>query len=152
MMTTKWTDAQKEHLKDLIAKNPNMSVREIALKFIEEDPTRTVEAVKSKFREMQKQEKETAQVEPVVEIPVPEETPEVPVEKISEEPQDEQKVQEPTPENPAVEHLTEAVVEPTPEVQAPEETKEEVKPETTEVVTETPKESLITKIINWLFK
>ena len=151
MMTTKWTDAQKEHLKDLIAKNPNMSVREIALKFIEEDPTRTVEAVKSKFREMQKQEKETAQVEPIAETPVSEEIPEVPVE---ETPQDSSKkqVQEPTPENPAIEHLTEAVVEPTPEVQASEETKEEVKPKITEVVTEAPKESLLKRIINWLFK
>ena len=148
MMTTKWTDAQKEHLKDLIAKNPNMSVREIALKFIEEDPTRTVEAVKSKFREMQKQEKETAQVEPIAETPVSEETPEVPVE---ETPQyaSEELVQEPTPENPAIEHLTEAVVEPTPEVQAP---VEEVKPKITEVVTEAPKESLLKRIINWLFK
>ena len=148
MMTTKWTDAQKEHLKDLIAKNPNMSVREIALKFIEEDPTRTVEAVKSKFREMQKQEKETAQVEPIAETPVSEETPEVPVEETPQDASEEQ-VQEPTPENPAVEHLTEAVVEPIPEVQAP---VEEVKPKITEVVTETPKESIITRIINWLFK
>ena len=148
MMTTKWTDAQKEHLKDLIAKNPNMSVREIALKFIEEDPTRTVEAVKSKFREMQKQEKETAQVEPITETPVSEETPEVPVE---ETPQDSSKkqVQEPTPENPAIEHLTETVVEPTPEVQAP---AEEVKTEVVEIVEEAPKESLLKRIINWLFK
>lgn len=148
MMTTKWTDAQKEHLKDLIAKNPNMSVREIALKFIEEDPTRTVEAVKSKFREMQKQEKETVQVEPIAETPVSEETPEVPVE---ETPQDapEEQVQEPTPENPAIEHLTEAVVEPTPEVQAP---VEEVKTEVVEIVEEAPKESLLKRIINWLFK
>ena len=148
MMTTKWTDAQKEHLKDLIAKNPNMSVREIALKFIEEDPTRTVEAVKSKFREMQKQEKEFAPVEPIAETPVPEETPEVPVE---ETPQDapEEQVQEPTPENPAIEHLTEAVVEPTPEVQAP---VEEVKTEVVEIVEEAPKESLLKRIINWLFK
>ena len=151
MMTTKWTDAQKEHLKDLIAKNPNMSVREIALKFIEEDPTRTVEAVKSKFREMQKQEKETAQVEPIAETPVSEEIPEVPVEETPQEASEEQ-VQEPTPENPAIEHLTEAVVEPTPEVQASEETKEEVKPKITEVVTEAPKESLLKRIINWLFK
>lgn len=148
MMTTKWTDAQKEHLKDLIAKNPNMSVREIALKFIEEDPTRTVEAVKSKFREMQKQEKETAQVEPVTETPVPEETPEVPVEETPQDASEEQ-VQEPTPENPAVEHLTEAVVEPTPEVQAP---VEEVKTEVVEIVEEAPKESLLKRIINWLFK
>ena len=140
MMTTKWTDAQKEHLKDLIAKNPNMSVREIALKFIEEDPTRTVEAVKSKFREMQKQEKESAPVEPVAETPVPEETPQ-------EAP--EEQVQEPTPENPAIEHLTEAVAEPTSEVQAP---VEEVKTEVVETVEETPKESLLKRIINWLFK
>ena len=148
MMTTKWTDAQKEHLKDLIAKNPNMSVREIALKFIEEDPTRTVEAVKSKFREMQKQEKETAQVEPIAETPVSEETPEVPVEETTQDTSEEQ-VQEPTPENPAIEHLTEAVVEPTPEVQAP---VEEVKTEVVEIVEETPKESLLKRIINWLFK
>ena len=148
MMTTKWTDAQKEHLKDLIAKNPNMSVREIALKFIEEDPTRTVEAVKSKFREMQKQEKETAQVEPIAETPVSEETPEVPVEETLQDASKEQ-VQEPTPENPAVEHLTEAVVEPTPEVQAP---VEEVKTEVVEIVEEAPKESLLKRIINWLFK
>ena len=148
MMTTKWTDAQKEHLKDLIAKNPNMSVREIALKFIEEDPTRTVEAVKSKFREMQKQEKETAQVEPVAETPVPEETPEVPVEETPQEAPEEQ-VQEPTPENPAIEHLNEAVVEPTPEVQAP---VEEIKTEVAETVEEAPKESLLKRIINWLFK
>lgn len=148
MMTTKWTDAQKEHLKDLIAKNPNMSVREIALKFIEEDPTRTVEAVKSKFREMQKQEKETAQVEPVTETPVPEETPEVPVEETPQDASEEQ-VQEPTPENPAIEHLTEAVVEPTPEVQA---LVEEVKTEVVETVEEAPKESLLKRIINWLFK
>ena len=148
MMTTKWTDAQKEHLKDLIAKNPNMSVREIALKFIEEDPTRTVEAVKSKFREMQKQEKETAQVEPIAETPVSEETPEVPVEETPQDASEEQ-VQEPTPENPAIEHLTEAVVEPTPEVQAH---VEEVKTEVVETVEETPKESLLKRIINWLFK
>ena len=148
MMTTKWTDAQKEHLKDLIAKNPNMSVREIALKFIEEDPTRTVEAVKSKFREMQKQEKETAQVEPIAETPVSEETPEVPVEETTQDTSEEQ-VQEPTPENSAIEHLTEAVVEPTPEVQAP---VEEVKTEVVEIVEETPKESLLKRIINWLFK
>ena len=139
MMTTKWTDAQKEHLKDLIAKNPNMSVREIALKFIEEDPTRTVEAVKSKFREMQKQEKETVQVEPVAEAPIEETPQEAP----------EEQVQEPTPENPAIEHLTEAVVEPTPEVQAP---VEEVKTEVVEIVEEAPKESLLKRIINWLFK
>ena len=148
MMTTKWTDAQKEHLKDLIAKNPNMSVKEIALKFIEEDPTRTVEAVKSKFREMQKQEKETVQVEPIAETPVSEETPEVPVEEIPQDTHKEQ-VQEPTPENPAIEHLTEAVVEPTPEVQAP---VEEVKTEVVEIVEEAPKESLLKRIINWLFK
>ena len=148
MMTTKWTDAEKEHLKDLIAKNPNMSVREIALKFIEEDPTRTVEAVKSKFREMQKQEKESALVESVAETPVPEETPEVPVEETPQEVPEEQ-VQEPTPENPAIEHLTETVVEPTPEVQAP---VEEVKTEVVETVEEAPKESLLKRIINWLFK
>ena len=148
MMTTKWTDAQKEHLKDLIAKNPNMSVREIALKFIEEDPTRTVEAVKSKFREMQKQEKETAQVEPIAKTPVSEETPEVPVEETPQDASKEQ-VQEPTPENPAVEYLTEAVVEPIPEVQAP---VEEVKTEVVETVEEAPKESLLKRIINWLFK
>lgn len=148
MMTTKWTDAQKEHLKDLIAKNPNMSVREIALKFIEEDPTRTVEAVKSKFREMQKQEKETVQVEPIAETPVSEETPEVPVEEIPQGASEEQ-VQEPTPENPAIEHLTEAVIESTPEVQAP---VEEVKTEVVEIVEEAPKESLLKRIINWLFK
>ena len=139
MMTTKWTDAQKEHLKDLIVKNPNMSVREIALKFIEEDPTRTVEAVKSKFREMQKQEKESAPVEPVAETPIEETPQEAP----------EEQVQEPTPENPAIEHLTEAVVEPTPEVQTP---VEEVKTEVVETVEEAPKESLLKRIINWLFK
>ena len=148
MMTTKWTDAQKEHLKDLIAKNPNMSVREIALKFIEEDPTRTVEAVKSKFREMQKQEKESTPVEPIAETPAPEETPEVPVEETPQEAPEEQ-VQEPTPENPAIEHLTEAVVEPTPEVQAP---VEEVKTKVVETVEEAPKDSLLKRIINWLFK
>lgn len=148
MMTTKWTDAQKEHLKDLIAKNPNMSVREIALKFIEEDPTRTVEAVKSKFREMQKQEKESAPVESVAEAPVPEETLKVSVEEIPQEAPEEQ-VQEPTLENPAIEHLTKAVVEPTPEVQAP---VEEVKTEVVETVAEAPKESLLKRIINWLFK
>ena len=144
MMTTKWTDAQKEHLKDLIAKNPNMSVREIALKFIEEDPTRTVEAVKSKFRELQKQEKELVQEEPVVEPTTVQEPEPEPA---------------PTPETPAIEHLTEAVPEqvadPTPVSEEVAKKEEEIYKEVFEekpVQTEAPKEGLLKKIINWLFK